>query len=165
MLCDNQQGWKGGSRGRGHMCTYHWFMLIYGRNQHNTGKQFLPIKKIKQSCLKRSNWCLWKTFYLKSKQVGIKIQLYWSLGKHSDGSSQITYIPETHCHLFHRVVIRINLNKMTYKIFLYRRTVMLICTILKWHWQKKNEIYLIAERGEEKKQENLPTSTSPWTTE
>ena len=31
--------WKGGSRGRGHMYTYGWFMLMYGRNQHNIVKQ------------------------------------------------------------------------------------------------------------------------------
>ena len=31
--------WEGGSRGRGHMYTYGWFMLMYGRNQHNIVKQ------------------------------------------------------------------------------------------------------------------------------
>ena len=92
---------------------------------------FFQLKKLR--CLKRSD-CLWKSFKFKSKQIWIKIQLCWSLGKNSDGSSQITYIPETHCYLFYRIVIRINLNKMTYKIFLYRRTVVLICTTLKWHW-------------------------------
>ena len=30
---------KEGSRGRGHAYTYGWFMLIYGRNQHNIVKQ------------------------------------------------------------------------------------------------------------------------------
>ena len=29
----------GGSRGRGHMYIYGWFMLMYGRNQYNTVKQ------------------------------------------------------------------------------------------------------------------------------
>ena len=28
--------WEGGSRGRGHMYTYGWFILMYGRNQHNS---------------------------------------------------------------------------------------------------------------------------------
>ena len=36
-------GWSGrreeGLRGRGHMCTYVWFMLMYGRHQHNIVKQ------------------------------------------------------------------------------------------------------------------------------
>ena len=30
---------KGGSRGRGYMCTYGWFMLLYSRNKHNIVKQ------------------------------------------------------------------------------------------------------------------------------
>ena len=36
-------GWggrcEGGSRGRGHVYTYGWPMLMYGRNQHNTAKE------------------------------------------------------------------------------------------------------------------------------
>ena len=31
--------WEGGSRGKGHMYTYGWCMLMYGRNQHNIAKQ------------------------------------------------------------------------------------------------------------------------------
>ena len=31
--------WKRGSRGRGHVYTYSWFMMIYGRNQHSIVKQ------------------------------------------------------------------------------------------------------------------------------
>ena len=31
--------WEGGLRGREHMYTYGWFMLMYGRNQHNIIKQ------------------------------------------------------------------------------------------------------------------------------
>ena len=31
--------WQGSSRGRGHMYAYGWFMLIFGRNHHNTVKQ------------------------------------------------------------------------------------------------------------------------------
>ena len=34
--------WEGGSRRRGHM--YGWFMLMYGRKQHDIIKQFPPIK-------------------------------------------------------------------------------------------------------------------------
>ena len=33
-----QGRWKGGSRGRGHVYTYCWFMLMCGRNQHNIEK-------------------------------------------------------------------------------------------------------------------------------
>ena len=36
--------WEGGSRGRGHMYTYGWFMLMYGRNQHKIIKQLSSIK-------------------------------------------------------------------------------------------------------------------------
>ena len=32
---------KGGSRGRGYVSTYSWFLLLYSRNQHNTIKQLL----------------------------------------------------------------------------------------------------------------------------
>ena len=42
--------WEGASGHRGHMYTYGWFMLIYGRNQLNIVKQslfnFLKMKKI-----------------------------------------------------------------------------------------------------------------------
>jgi len=31
--------WEGCSRGRGHVYTYGWFMLMYGRNSHNIVKQ------------------------------------------------------------------------------------------------------------------------------
>ena len=37
-------GWQEGSRGRGYMYTYIWFMLLYGGNQHNIVKQFLQLK-------------------------------------------------------------------------------------------------------------------------
>ena len=33
--------WEGGVRGRGHMYTYEWFMLMFGRNQHSIVKQLL----------------------------------------------------------------------------------------------------------------------------
>lgn len=46
-------GWKGGSRGRGHMYTYGWFTLLYGRNQHNTVKQL--SYKLKKKFFKRSS--------------------------------------------------------------------------------------------------------------
>ena len=41
-LCDNLEVWVGvGQRLKreGHMYTYVWFMLLYGRNQHNIVKQ------------------------------------------------------------------------------------------------------------------------------
>ena len=40
-LCNNLEkcDGEGGSRGRGHRYTYGWFMLMFGRNQHNTIKQ------------------------------------------------------------------------------------------------------------------------------
>ena len=44
VLCDNLEGWDGVGGGRevleeGGVYTYGWFMLMYGRNQHNTVKQ------------------------------------------------------------------------------------------------------------------------------
>ena len=30
--------WEGGSRGRGHMYTYDWFMLMFHRKQQNSVK-------------------------------------------------------------------------------------------------------------------------------
>ena len=38
--------WEGGSRGRGHVYTCGWFMLMYGRNQHSIVKQLSSNKKI-----------------------------------------------------------------------------------------------------------------------
>ena len=40
VLWDNPEGWvgEGGGRSvqnRGHMCTCGWFMLMYGKNNHN----------------------------------------------------------------------------------------------------------------------------------
>ena len=32
-------GWEGGPRGRRHMYTYDWFILMFGRNQQNSVKQ------------------------------------------------------------------------------------------------------------------------------
>ena len=49
VLCDNLEGWdgEGCSKGRGHMYTYGWFMLMYGRNHHNIVIILqLKIKKI-----------------------------------------------------------------------------------------------------------------------
>ena len=39
--CDNLEGWDEKDSGRGvlfkkHMYTYGWFMLMYGKNHHNT---------------------------------------------------------------------------------------------------------------------------------
>ena len=40
VLCDNPEGWdgEGGLRGRGHMYTCCWFMLLYDRNHYNIVK-------------------------------------------------------------------------------------------------------------------------------
>ena len=61
--------WKGGSRGRGHMYTYGWFMLMYGRNQHNIVGNYLPIKNkyifLKKDAFFISSswlWLSWKAY-------------------------------------------------------------------------------------------------------
>ena len=40
-LCNNLEGWdgEGGSRGRGYMYTYGWFILMFDRKQQNSVKQ------------------------------------------------------------------------------------------------------------------------------
>ena len=43
-LCDNLEGWDGKEMGgRGHGCTYGWFLLMYDRKPQNSIKQ-LPFK-------------------------------------------------------------------------------------------------------------------------
>ena len=37
--CNSLEGWEGGSRKRGHMCTCGWFTWLYGRSQYNIAKQ------------------------------------------------------------------------------------------------------------------------------
>ena len=37
--------WEGGSKGRGYMYTYGWFMLRFDRKQQNSVKQLSSIKK------------------------------------------------------------------------------------------------------------------------
>ena len=42
VLCDDLEEWDGSGRwpkGRGHMYTYSWFKLLYGRSQYNIVKQ------------------------------------------------------------------------------------------------------------------------------
>ena len=51
------EGWEGGSRGKGYMCTYGWFMLMYGRKQrhckaitlHLGKKEFVEIHRTRRS--------------------------------------------------------------------------------------------------------------------
>ena len=40
--------WEGGSKGRGYMYTYGWFMLRFDRKQQNSVKQLSFNKKIKR---------------------------------------------------------------------------------------------------------------------
>ena len=37
-LCNNLERWDGERGGRGHLYTYGWFMVMFGRNQQNTVK-------------------------------------------------------------------------------------------------------------------------------
>ena len=45
--------WEGGLRGSGHVYTYGWFMLMYGRNQHNIVKQLSSNWKINKFIKKK----------------------------------------------------------------------------------------------------------------
>ena len=60
VLCDDLEGWKGGSGGRGYinMYTYSWFNLLYVRNWHNIVKQLYSNYKIKFFNLwkKKTHW-------------------------------------------------------------------------------------------------------------
>ena len=50
--------WEGGSKGRGYMCTYGWFMLHFDRKQQNSVKQLsFKKKKAQRMCSKHSH-CL-----------------------------------------------------------------------------------------------------------
>ena len=44
-LCNNLEGWEGGSRGRGSMYTCGWFILRFDRKQQNSVKQLSFNKK------------------------------------------------------------------------------------------------------------------------
>ena len=62
VLCDNLEGimewrWEGGSARRGHIYTCDWFMLMYGRKQHNSVKQLSSknLKK-KESIMRPEHW-------------------------------------------------------------------------------------------------------------
>ena len=46
--------WEGGSKGRGYMYTYGWFMLRFDRKQQNSVKQLSFNKKFKKRNLHRS---------------------------------------------------------------------------------------------------------------
>ena len=52
--------WEGGSRGRGHMFVYGWFMLMYGRNQHNIVKQLTSNEKKLTTTTKKTHPCCYK---------------------------------------------------------------------------------------------------------
>jgi len=43
----------GGSRGRGHMYTYGWFMLMFDRKQQNSAKQLSFNLKKKKEMVKK----------------------------------------------------------------------------------------------------------------
>jgi len=40
--------WEGGSKGRGYMCIYGWFMMRFDRKQQNSVKQLSFNKKMKK---------------------------------------------------------------------------------------------------------------------
>ena len=79
MLSNNLKGWdgvgggKGGLRGRRHTYTYGWFMLTYGRNQHNIVKQLsfnqkqiiFSLKKVNKPGIERNFLNLVKNIYKK----------------------------------------------------------------------------------------------------
>ena len=54
--------WEGASRRRGHMYTSGWFVLMYGRNQHNIVKQIACRKKKKKKKFLWYNLLLSKIF-------------------------------------------------------------------------------------------------------
>ena len=67
--------WQGGSRGRGHMYTYGWFMLMFDRKQQNSVKQLSYNLKINK-------------FFKKEKKSKEKQRLKWK--KQSDMESELT---------------------------------------------------------------------------
>ena len=85
-------GWGGRqevcSRGRAQMYTYGWFMLMFGRNQHNSVKQLsfnlknkLKIKK-KKGQGGMPHYCDWKIIFMlfsNIQMVVTKFDFLWSL--------------------------------------------------------------------------------------
>ena len=55
--------WEGGSKGRGYMCTYVWFMLTFDRKQHNSVMQLSFNKKIKEKRTKKPELTIKKSWH------------------------------------------------------------------------------------------------------
>ena len=75
--------WEGCSRERGHMYTYGWFVLIYGRNKHNTVKQlsfnfFLKFRINGKSCGWRYNLLKVISIKIIFKVVGVD-KITWKI--------------------------------------------------------------------------------------
>ena len=67
--------WGGVFRGRWHMFTYGWFMLMYDRNQHNIVKQLSFMKQDVQSIfLSAWNWVLLKSNFSAEFMIIVSIQ-------------------------------------------------------------------------------------------
>ena len=85
--CDNCEGWyeKGDVRGvqeggmYGHIYTFGWVMLMYGRNQHNTVKQLFPNwEKKSESCRSSLSTCSLHSFGESSSWGQSRFQsCYW----------------------------------------------------------------------------------------
>ena len=70
MLCDDLEGWDG----RGHMCAYGRFTLLYSRNQYNTAKQLFVGQLL-------SHVRLFMTPWTAACQASLSFTISWSLLK------------------------------------------------------------------------------------
>ena len=106
-LCVNLEGWEGVgcSIGRGHMYTYGWFMLMYGRNQTILQSNYLSIKnkiKVKKRKDIASKWELiyftlvWQPTLGFEQFVKILACLFWpAFMVSSRPLAETTHIPWT----------------------------------------------------------------------
>ena len=87
--------WERDSRGRGHTCTCDLFMLIYGRNQHNSVKQFSSVQLLSRVWLFATPW-------IAARQDSLSIT-------NSQGLLKLTSInsvmPSSHLILFHPLLL------------------------------------------------------------
>ena len=66
--------WEGGSKGRGNMCTYVWFMLRFDRKQHNSVMQLSFNKRTKEKRTKKIELTIKKTMTFIWRQLFYKLK-------------------------------------------------------------------------------------------
>ena len=84
IILECTPGWEGGSRRKGYMYTYGWFMLLYGGNQHKFVKQLSSTKIFFK----------WKALDIKSAHLFPVIQNIYHTQAFKNNFSQIIFLPQ-----------------------------------------------------------------------